>query len=1002
MSKRFNFRTLPGASRGATEANIFIHGYSAGHNSEDRHKLAESIPEGIRHYTNIFAFWPSSHFTRFNGTSRRLFGASTQAHWGAGTATFVGDRVAHFWRIRSRAEDMGEMLPNQLSAYLRLHHPEIDTINLIGHSLGGRLVVSCLKSFASTPGHSLTINDVLLMAAAVKVEPAEAQQMRALLKGRLINAFSKADWTLLMNLDETCLGRNKVEHFENIQIAEFGHGDYWKKLCEVLTYTQFKSPLHSSLRQKDALATAPAPLPAQPLNEQTMTLELNTPGDIYQRINEELTKVLSSLTSQSNDSTLKQAQSEARELLTKHQSELQTQLAELEKNAEWNTFTIAFYGETGAGKSTIIETLRILLREPGKLASQQKFRELQNRYSLSEEGLQQLQQAIERIDARLADLAQQLSATRLHHEQLHSDALEAIDRLQALIAERKQNASLWQKLLNLFRKIPEETELARAEQRLPEVVAKRDNAGTSLVAEQAEAEQNKRDLTQQLQESERRLDELATLADGEIIGDGRSDFTRQTQRYDLQLDGQPFALLDVPGIEGAEELVSDQVKQAVQTAHAVFYVTNSAAPPQTGDDQRKGTLEKIKEHLGAQTEVWTVFNKKVTNITALNRPALTSDDEQAGLAGLNDKMREQLGTHYREVFPLTALPAFLASTDHFAPRSQNARRRDKMIKDFSAEALLEKSRLRAFLQLLNSQLLSGSQAKITRANFNKAGVALNQTTGTLSSIQDTFAELSEKLKLDGQSAQAQLAGSFSALKTRLDATGQRQVDDFASSVRNTLYALIEDDISNDYFEDALKDSISAQQECLSKQLPEAMEKDVAKFQRDAEDILKRFEEQTRELTAIYQKLGNARLDDTFNLKLALDNGLKVTNLLAVLAGGALLWWNPAGWFVLAMGAASIAVGAYKAARSFFSSDYRKAQQRKAVEDNLRSVTGQLRDALQDGLKDALPDMQEKIGQLEQALEAPGKQTTAITQLLAQSIRQLRTLSKQIDNAGKLK
>jgi len=1077
MSKQFNFHSLPSASsRSATEANIFIHGYSAGHNATDRQILADSIPETIKHYLNIFAFWPSSHFGRFNSASLKLLTASAHTHWAAVPAVLATDRAAHFWRIRSRAEDMGEVLLGQLSEHLRVWHPKIDTINLIGHSLGGRLVISSLKTFTSTSLHRFSINDVLLMAAAVKVEPVEAKQISNLLKGRLINAYSKEDWTLLMNLDETCLGRNQVAHFENIQIGEFGHGDYWKKFAEVLHLTEFKSPVKTPWSKEEALAAcAQAPLydsqDNEPtLDEQSMTFNLNTPADIYQRVNEALGKILGSLTGPSTDAALNQAQNEARELLTQHQTALQTQLAELKKNAEWNTFTIAFYGETGAGKSTIIETLRILLQEPGKLASQQKFRELQHQYGLREESLQQFQTAIEQGDAQLTELAQQLSATLQHHEQLHSDALNAfeqndvrlaevtqqlratlqqheqlhaealnaIGRLQALIAERKQSASFWQKLLNLFRSMPEDVELTREEQQLPGVAAARDNAGTLLLAQQraaeqskfaleqqlsdiatardnasaallgqqAEAKQHKCTLTQQQQESQSHLAqllaELEQRADGEIIGDGRADFTRQTQRYNFELDGQPFALLDVPGIEGNEGLIHSEIEQAVQTAHAVFYVTNQAAPPQTGDEQRKGTLEKIKAHLGAQTEVWTIFNKKITNPKhALTGRPLTSDDENISLGGLNEKMREQLGEHYREVFPLTALSAFLASTDHFAPNSQNAQRRNKILADFNAEELLEKSRLRTFLQLLGSQLLNGSKGKINRANFHKANAALGQTTTTLGGIQDTFAKLSEKLQLDGQSAKVQLNGSFSALKTRLEATGQRQIDDFASNVRNSMYGLIDDDISNDYFKDALKDRIGTQQENLSKQLPAAMAKDVEHFQKDAGDILKRFEEQARELSDIYAKLNSTQLNGKFNLKLDLDNGLKATNLLAVLAGGALLFWNPAGWVLMALGASGLVFGAYKAVRDFFSSDYKKAQQRKSTEDNLSRVTEQLRKSLHDGLKSALPDMQKKIGQLEQALEAPAKKTAALVQLLSQSSSQLKALSRQINNAGNL-
>ncbi|EBO4931657.1 hypothetical protein DO259_05865 [Salmonella enterica] len=38
-------------------------------------------------------------------------------------------------------------------------------------------------------------------------------------------------------------------------------------------------------------------------------------------------------------------------------------LAYLQQHAEWDKFTLAFFGETNAGKSTIIESLRILFDE---------------------------------------------------------------------------------------------------------------------------------------------------------------------------------------------------------------------------------------------------------------------------------------------------------------------------------------------------------------------------------------------------------------------------------------------------------------------------------------------------------------------------------------------------------------------------------------------------------------------------------------------------------------
>ena len=44
----------------------------------------------------------------------------------------------------------------------------------------------------------------------------------------------------------------------------------------------------------------------------------------------------------------------------------------LQKHAEWDKFTMAFFGETNAGKSTIIESLRILFREESRQELLQK------------------------------------------------------------------------------------------------------------------------------------------------------------------------------------------------------------------------------------------------------------------------------------------------------------------------------------------------------------------------------------------------------------------------------------------------------------------------------------------------------------------------------------------------------------------------------------------------------------------------------------------------------
>ncbi|GAA9355513.1 hypothetical protein HpHA251_10530 [Helicobacter pylori] len=73
---------------------------------------------------------------------------------------------------------------------------------------------------------------------------------------------------------------------------------------------------------------------------------------------------------------LKKFNQEALEVFQKLEFESLKELESLKNNEEWENFTIAFYGETGAGKSTLIECLRLFFKERSKMDQQERFRQL--------------------------------------------------------------------------------------------------------------------------------------------------------------------------------------------------------------------------------------------------------------------------------------------------------------------------------------------------------------------------------------------------------------------------------------------------------------------------------------------------------------------------------------------------------------------------------------------------------------------------------------------------
>ncbi|MEB0188084.1 hypothetical protein QN410_25840 [Pseudomonas sp. Bout1] len=730
-----------------------------------------------------------------------------------------------------------------------------------------------------------------------------------------------------------------------------------------------------------------------------MSIDLASPKHIYSSVAREVDEILKKLGASSTDEQVSKAQSRTREVLGQFQTQINEHIAALEGSAEWDKFTIAFYGETNAGKSTIIETLRILLEERSKVETQAQYKALQVKAGLTEENFAALLQSSQDGEQLLADLELKLAELVRFHDDRRGVLVDEVSRLQLQVADKKANASLWHKLLNTFRKLPEEHQQVRSALALDAAEAEGIAAVEHLKKQQLDALQLKTAAELERARLEQQLEQLNAFADGGIIGNGSSDFTLDTQGYEFRAGDQQFVLLDVPGIEGKEAKVIDSIWSAVRKAHAVFYVTGKAAAPQKGEGTNKGTLEKIKEHLGAQTEVWTLFNKRVTHPMLL-KGDLVSADELASLDDLNTKMREQLGDNYQKVIPLSAQPAFLAVADCLPPGSPHAKNKAKFLANFTVEEVLNKTNIRHFHQVLTGDLVSDYKHKIRRSNFNKANRVVMNAKDEFDALRlQSFMPLRDRLKEDVKGSCDQLDISLKGLKTRLETQGEQAINTFKNTVRRHLYKRIESDISNDSFKAAFETLIQEGQATLETQLPKKMDAELQRFQADIADVIERFQEYANELLEAYAKVRVGRMDTQFDLKIDIDNGLKVKNLLITLGSGALLFWNPAGWVILALGIAGVFFGAVKAVIGFFSSDYKMAQQRKSVDENLDKITAQLRKSLHESLADAFPELEKKVEGLKDALAEPVRQVSEINNTLIKSIAELNKLSTKIELAG---
>lgn len=505
------------------------------------------------------------------------------------------------------------------------------------------------------------------------------------------------------------------------------------------------------------------------------------------------------------DGKLKKFNQEALKVFQKLERESLKELESLKNNEEWENFTIAFYGETNAGKSTLIECLRLFFKEQSKVVQQERFKRLYSNYQNNYQNDERNKQAI--------------------------------------------------------------------------------------------------------------LNELHSLQDGAIIGDGRSDFTLKTRSYSFQYNHQNFILLDVPGIEGNEKKVIDQISNATQKAHAIFYVTKTPNPPQKGEEGKEGTIEKIQRQLDSQTEVWAIYNKPINNPRAF-KDGLIDGSEKESLKILNKKMKNILGEHYKGYKAVSVQVAFYGLSQALIPETDFYEKKQKFLKDFKAEELLYQSHFKPLAEFIAEALLENSRKKIIESNCNKALKAIEQLQEAIkTTIEKRIDPMIKEAQEHQQEARYNLDRSTEKFILNLTNSAFYEIDQFKSDLREKMYVHIDDDIENNelktMFKHELQKGIEKLRENIKQRSNECKESFIEEIKKDIEQ----FEERIKDSLIILDRIN---IDSGFDFSFNIDSGINKIGLFASIGGLGLLLVAPiVGEFALIGGLVLGAIGIVKSVWSFF-------------------------------------------------------------------------------------
>ncbi|GHP44487.1 hypothetical protein JP0042_06480 [Helicobacter pylori] len=410
------------------------------------------------------------------------------------------------------------------------------------------------------------------------------------------------------------------------------------------------------------------------------------------------------------------------------------------------------------------------------------------------------------------------------------------------------------------------------------------------------------------------LNELHSLQDGAIIGDGRSDFTLKTRSYSFQYNHQNFILLDVPGIEGSEKKVIDQISNATQKAHAIFYVTKTPNPPQKGEEGKRGTIKKIQRQLDSQTEVWTIYNKPITSPRAL-KDKLINENEKESLKTLDEKMKGVLGEHYKGHKVVSTQAAFYGLSQALIPETDFDKKKQKFLDFFKVEELLYQSHFKPLAEFIAEELLKNSRAKIIQSNCNKALKVVEQLQKAIkTTIEKRIDPMIKEAQEHQQEARYNLDRSTEKFILNLTNSVFYEIDQFKSDLREKMYAHINKNIEDEECKEIFKNELIQGIETLHEDIKWRFRECEKRFDGEIKEAIKQLEYRIKDSLVMLDRIN---LDSGFDSIFNIHSGIDKLGLSSSIGGLILLLTVPVlGEIALAAGIVLGAIGVVKSLWSF--------------------------------------------------------------------------------------
>ncbi|GAA6858663.1 hypothetical protein AOH221_07130 [Helicobacter pylori] len=184
-----------------------------------------------------------------------------------------------------------------------------------------------------------------------------------------------------------------------------------------------------------------------------------------------------------------------------------------------------------------------------------------------------------------------------------------------------------------------------------------------------------------------------------------------------------------------------------------------------------------------------------------------------------------------------------------------------------------------------------------------------------------------------------------------------------------MYAHIDRNIEDDECKRKFEYELQQGMKELDRTIQGLVKKCEEQFRKDIQKAIEQLKERIKDSLVMLDRINI--IDSGFDFSFNINSGIDKIGLFSSIGGLILLLATPVlGEIALAAGIVLGAIGIGKSVWSFFSSDYKKSQQKKEVDKNLDKVFEIIEEKMRNQLKDTKKGIFEKVESLKTGLNDP--------------------------------